>query len=349
MSPSEGNDFDDRYDSIYNHGYGEPWGTQGINCFHRLFPFVPGVSINHQPQYDPDEAIKNGKIVQQQRARERAIRDAKHRLAVAEELGDEKMINQTKTLIRARQAKMREFIKSTNHGRKVQLLHRDYSREKIVNRPRRDFMAKKHEFTFPSNDGKVLHVHTSQIRNARANMWSEGRTQKYRSAALRVDHALRAYKTVQLPKVVITDSRKLGRSAIASYDHVNDALFVNSDILQDGASTSRYLKDDQFAARSVDDIMKHEMAHKFNWDKAKNEYRLHPDKYKDVDDAINTLNAKVMAYVKNVAFTDPMFLSHSKYLRDAFLRGNSREVVAELNVLKLQDPTLNKLIREVLN
>ena len=63
------------------------------------------------------------------------IRDAKHRLAVAEELGDEKMISQSKTLIRARQAHLREFIKATNHGRKVDLLHRDYSREKVVKAP----------------------------------------------------------------------------------------------------------------------------------------------------------------------------------------------------------------------
>lgn len=130
--PPESDDFDDHYDSIYNHGYGEPSGTQGINCSHRLFPFVPGVSINHQPQYDPDEAIENGQIVQQQRARERAIRDAKHRLTAAKELGDEKTINQTKTLINARQAHMREFIKDTNHGRKHDLLVRDYDREKIV-------------------------------------------------------------------------------------------------------------------------------------------------------------------------------------------------------------------------
>ena len=80
LVPPEAPDYDDKYDSIYNHGYGEPAGTQGINCRHRLFPYVPGVSVNHQPQYDPEEAIKNGKLVQKQRARERAIRDAKHRL-----------------------------------------------------------------------------------------------------------------------------------------------------------------------------------------------------------------------------------------------------------------------------
>ncbi len=127
-------DFDPHYDSIFNHGYSEPSGTQGINCRHILFPYEPGVSENHQPQYDPDEAIKNGKLVQQQRARERAIRDAKKRLAVAEQLGDDQMVSQTKTLLQARQAKLRDFIKENNAGRDTPLLTRDYTREKIVNK-----------------------------------------------------------------------------------------------------------------------------------------------------------------------------------------------------------------------
>nr|DAF81340.1 MAG TPA: minor capsid protein [Caudoviricetes sp.] len=131
VSPSDP-DFDPHYDSIFNHGYGEPAGTQGINCRHILFPYEPGVSENHQPQYDPGEAIANGKLVQQQRARERAIRDAKKRLAVAEQLGDKKMISQTKTLLQARQAKLRQFISENNAGRDTPLLTRDYTREKIV-------------------------------------------------------------------------------------------------------------------------------------------------------------------------------------------------------------------------
>ncbi|MCQ2006632.1 phage minor capsid protein [Limosilactobacillus fermentum] len=68
----------------------------------------------------------------QQRARERAIRDAKKRLRVAEQLGDDQMVSQTKTLLRARQAKLRDFIKETNAGKKNPILVRDYSREKIV-------------------------------------------------------------------------------------------------------------------------------------------------------------------------------------------------------------------------
>lgn len=132
LVPPEDPAYNDEYDSIYNHGYGEPAGTQGVNCRHRLFPYVPGVSVNHQPQYDPEEAIKNGKLVQKQRARERAIRDAKHRLKAAEELGDVEMQNKAKTLIRARQSKMRDFIKETNAGHKTPILARDYAREKAI-------------------------------------------------------------------------------------------------------------------------------------------------------------------------------------------------------------------------
>lgn len=134
LVPASDPAFNPHYDTIYAHGYGKPGGTLGINCRHILFPYEPGVSENHQPQYDPDEAIANGKLVQQQRARERAIRDAKKRLAVAEQLGDDQMVSQTKTLLRARQAKLRDFIKETNAGRDTPLLTRDYAREKIVNK-----------------------------------------------------------------------------------------------------------------------------------------------------------------------------------------------------------------------
>lgn len=132
LVPPEAPAYNDKYDSIYNHGYGEPAGTQGVNCRHRLFPYVPGVSVNHQPQYDPEEAINNGKLVQKQRARERAIRDAKHRLKAAEELGDVDMINKTKILLHARQKSLREFIKHTNHEHEKVILTRDYSREKAL-------------------------------------------------------------------------------------------------------------------------------------------------------------------------------------------------------------------------
>lgn len=124
--------YDSRFPTIYDYDYGEPAGTLGINCRHVLSPFDPEINVNNQPQYDPKEAIENGKLVQQQRARERAIRDAKKRLMAAKEFGDQDAINRAKTLIRVRQAKLRSFIKDTNDSKGKTILTRDYSREQVA-------------------------------------------------------------------------------------------------------------------------------------------------------------------------------------------------------------------------
>ena len=53
-------------------------------------------------------------------------------MKAAEELGDIDLVNQTKTLLRARQSKLREFIKVTNANSNVPILTRDYNRESVV-------------------------------------------------------------------------------------------------------------------------------------------------------------------------------------------------------------------------
>ena len=163
--PPEDPKFNGKYDSIYNHGYGTPSGTLGINCRHMLIPYTEGVNTNHQPQYDPEEAIKNGRLVQQQRARERAIREAKKRLKAAEELGDEVMVNQAKTLLRARQKKLREFISQTNANRKVPILTRDYSREKIITRGSR-FKAAEQELISEKSTRNEFSVNRKLVNTA---------------------------------------------------------------------------------------------------------------------------------------------------------------------------------------
>lgn len=133
--PDDSPDYNPKYDTIYNHGYGTPAGTLGINCRHVLFPFEEGVNVNHQPQYDPKEAIKNGNLQQRQRAYERSIREAKKRLKAAEAMGDVEMVTKTKSLIAGRQRQLREFIKQVNADSKKEcpILVRDYSREQVYN------------------------------------------------------------------------------------------------------------------------------------------------------------------------------------------------------------------------
>lgn len=113
------------YPNIWDYEYHEPAGTQGINCGHRLSVFIPGVSENHEQQYDPKEAQANMVIQQKQRALERSIRSDKNKLLIAKKLDDTPKITQFQNQISAKQSAIRHLIQGND------FLQRDYAREKV--------------------------------------------------------------------------------------------------------------------------------------------------------------------------------------------------------------------------
>ena len=117
--------YDERYPTIYDHGYGKAGGTQGANCSHVLTPFDPEGNTNDMPQYNADEAVENAQEQQKQRAIERAIRESKKKLYAAQELGDSGTVASMKQQIRNQQAKLRQHVADNDH------LHREYGREQV--------------------------------------------------------------------------------------------------------------------------------------------------------------------------------------------------------------------------
>lgn len=114
LVPTTDERYNRKYPSIYEHGYGYPAGTLGINCAHRLYPYVEGVSHNFQEQYDPKQAVKNAGIQQKQRYYQRSIRQLKYKLDTAERAGDTQKANQIKHSIRNQQAKVRDIVKDND-------------------------------------------------------------------------------------------------------------------------------------------------------------------------------------------------------------------------------------------
>lgn len=124
--PRESAKFDPAYPSIYDHGYGTPGGCFGINCGHKLYPYIKGVSHNFQKQYDPEEAVEKQKIQQKQRYYERNIRRLKCDLDLARRQNDVSSERKFNQAIRGYQAKLRELVKAND------FLTRQYDREQIV-------------------------------------------------------------------------------------------------------------------------------------------------------------------------------------------------------------------------
>lgn len=126
--PRESSRYDTKYPSIYDHGYGKASGCFGINCGHKLYPYIKGVSHNFQKQYDPEEAIEKQKIQQKQRYYERNIRRLKYDLDLAKRQNDADSIRKFSQSIRGYQAKLRQIVKEND------FLTRQYDREQIVNK-----------------------------------------------------------------------------------------------------------------------------------------------------------------------------------------------------------------------
>ncbi|MBC6163303.1 capsid protein [Listeria booriae] len=115
------------YPSIYEFGYGKPGGTLGINCRHRIIPFVPGVNTNNQPIYDTEDMDERYKYRQMQRTLERRIRATKKNIIITQELGSDKL-DHFKRLLSSQQAQMRDLLNESNASH----LRRNYKREKVV-------------------------------------------------------------------------------------------------------------------------------------------------------------------------------------------------------------------------
>lgn len=114
-----------RYPSIYEFGYGTPGGIRGVNCRHMFYPWIEGLSVNNQPQYDEATMKRNRELRQKQRYHERQIRMAKRSVKLAEIMGDDETILKQKKLLRNRQARIREFIREND-------LTRRYENERVI-------------------------------------------------------------------------------------------------------------------------------------------------------------------------------------------------------------------------
>lgn len=120
--------------ALDDYGYGKPGGCQGINCGHTMTPFIPGA--NYMPDIDDDlkdlteeQAIENANIQSKQRAMERAIRNSKEQLHVAEIMHNDELTNKYKTKLTDQKRALKSYI--DDHP----FLYRDKNRERYYRNP----------------------------------------------------------------------------------------------------------------------------------------------------------------------------------------------------------------------
>lgn len=100
-------------------------GLGGVNCRHRMFAFIPGISKPNPIKYgDTEENKRIYKATQEQRLKERQIRKLKKEIAAIKPLGDKDATKALQIKLKNRQAELQAHC--DKYG-----LKRDYSRELV--------------------------------------------------------------------------------------------------------------------------------------------------------------------------------------------------------------------------
>lgn len=99
-------------------------GLGGVNCRHRMFPFIPGISVPNPIKYDPKENERIYNLTQKQRKLERDIRSLKKQQAAAQAIGDKETVALMKNKLNVKFDEINKFCEQNG-------LKRDYSRELV--------------------------------------------------------------------------------------------------------------------------------------------------------------------------------------------------------------------------
>ena len=98
-----------RYYAWSDSSYGEPDGLLGINCGHKIYPFIPGASYQ---TYFPNEEKENYEQymkVQGQRELERRVRKSKRECTALEAVGDTEGLKRASAILQRRQQTLKKY------------------------------------------------------------------------------------------------------------------------------------------------------------------------------------------------------------------------------------------------
>lgn len=208
-----------------------------------------------------------------------------------------------------------------------------------------DSMATSKLYTI-NNGGSDIRIRATKMQGLDYDIWLEDHSKKSRDTLDLIKTELPYFNNV--PKIVIAKEDKFKN--IAGYDNKNDILYMSNRLNSIG-NINKILSSGYFTARTLKDILTHELAHKKHWDNAKSLYKKHPKRYNNVEDAKYDLDAELINYVKNQVTNEPKYLlnnvSSNAYMNFEY---GINELVADSAVLgdKLKDKNLYNLVQEVL-
>ena len=98
-----------RYYAWKDSSYGEPDGLLGINCWHHVYPFTPGIDVQRYFPYDEKENDALYQKMQHQRELERRVRRSKRECMMLETTGDTEGFAKASVTLKQREQALKQY------------------------------------------------------------------------------------------------------------------------------------------------------------------------------------------------------------------------------------------------
>lgn len=162
-----------------------------------------------------------------------------------------------------------------------------------------------------------------------------------------------AGKGLKLDGVYIMNDKDI--PGLAAYDYEKNKLYISQKLFEKD-EIERYEKDKgYFAARTGEETLMHELAHKKHWDKIKTAKDSNTNKNATIEEAKERMENELRTYVRNQLALDPLYIEKyvSANAADGFFEDKKlNELIADGCVLiqrnGLRDPILQTLIEDIL-
>ena len=147
-----------------------------------------------------------------------------------------------------------------------------------------------------------------------------------------------------MPRVAVVDFRKhrLNPNAIAGYDKTTDIMYMNS-VYDSAEKVLAYVNrtPGQFASRTADAPILHELGHKFYEDCIK---RLAISENIGYNESKKTIDSRIFEYIESKHNPDFVLESISDYAADGESSGNFTEIIAECFSVRGKNSIADKIL-----
>jgi hypothetical protein len=339
-------------------GYGTGAGFGGWNCQHDWYPYFEGISsrnysekalkqMNEKCIEYNGEKYSEYEISQIQRRMEREIRSAKrekvaYKTAVEESSGElkatmQKALDYSNSLVRDKQAKIRDFISQTGQ-------QRDYFREQNYGRvsyssplqyyrpvtrdDKNSFSIRKKEINVSS---KLVYTTVNGIYLSDKAYLKPKKMHMIDKSVTEILKLLNISNSSNKPKIIVITQEEMQSNAIAAYNPVKNIMYISN--LLGNVEMLEYQK--QFACpEDMLSTVLHEFIH---WQDAENYRKIHgnfttPESYNNYMDNLNTKSKKQL---DKKCGKDYNYYNISEYADKTYKKGEYFETYTEYRVKEI--------------